>query len=151
MEAIREQFAARRRPVVVLCLYALIVGAISFVYYLGPAIDGEAPALARSALGLLGVAGAVLAWVRWASYGISGWHLLAAWALIQIPIFAWSVDGSPTLQIIHFKLSATSHTTASGETTSYSEIGVNLVGIALALALFKWRADFTRARIAAPV
>jgi hypothetical protein len=151
MQWLKQQVGDRRRPLVILAAYALIVGALSFALNAAAAVDGEGPAAGQALVGLLGVTAAVLAWLRWSAGGLTGWHLMAAWVLVQIPVFAWTTDGSLTEQVIRFPLVATSRTEVNGELTSYSEIGLNLVAIVLAIVVFKWRKDFVRPRIAAPV
>lgn len=151
MNWLKQQVGDRRRPLVILAAYALIVGALSFGLNAAAAADGEGPAAGQALVGLVGVVAAILAWLRWSAGGLTGWHLVAAWALVQIPVFAWTTDGSLTEQVIRFPLVATSRTEVNGELTSYSEIGLNLVAVILAIAVFKWRKDFVRPRIAAPV
>jgi hypothetical protein len=98
------------------------------------------PAIGRVALGLLGVAAGVVFWLQ----PPRGWVLYMAWALIQIPVYAWRPEGSPTTQVLSFPLSATSSTDVNGVVTSYSEIGINLVGVILAIWLAQRREKLTR-------
>jgi hypothetical protein len=125
-----------------LAAYCAIVGVVSAVVYIGPAIDGEVPAMARVLIGLLGLAGGILLWTRQPA-GL-GWILSMAWAVIQIPFYAWNTEGSPTEQIIALPLSLTSKTTVNGEVTSFSEIGINVVGIVLAVLLSRNKEVLTR-------
>ncbi|MGH2602323.1 MAG: hypothetical protein ACRDJ9_23425, partial [Dehalococcoidia bacterium] len=110
------QQARLGRAGALLAAYCAIVGLVSAVVYVGPAVDGEVPAVARALLGLLGLVGGVLLWLR-QPVGI-GWMLCMVWAVIQIPFYAWNTEGSPTEQIIALPLSASSRTTVNGEVTS---------------------------------
>jgi hypothetical protein len=150
MESVKEQFTTRRRALIILVVYAVVVGGVTFMVNAGAAAGGEAQAMSRAILGLVGVAGGVFAWTLRAG-PISGWHVLMAWALVQIPVFAWSPAGSPTLQIVALPLGMTSSVEVNGVLTSYSEIGVNLVGVVLAAVLSKQRMAFTGKRVAIPV
>jgi hypothetical protein len=149
MQWVRDQFTERRTALTVVSLYAIIVGALTFLIDIGAVLDGSAPAMSRAVLGLVGIAGGVFAWTFRQS-PVSGWHILMLWAIVQIPVFAWSIDGSPTLQIISLPLSATSTTTINGVVTSHSEVGVNIVGIILAGVLSRQRAAFASKRPAQP-
>jgi hypothetical protein len=150
MQWVREQLTERRTALVVLSLYAIVVGALTFLVDIGAALDGSAPAMSRAVLGLVGIVGGVLAWT-FRHTPVSGWHILMFWAIVQIPVFAWSIDGSPTLQIISLPLSATSTTTINGVVTSHSEIGVNVAGIILAGVLSRQRAAFAGKRPSQPL
>jgi hypothetical protein len=112
------------------------------VVSIGPAIDGEAPAMARLLLGLLGFAGGILLWM-WRPAGL-GWILCMAWAVIQIPFYAWNTEGSPTEQIIALPLTFSSRSTVNGEVTSFSEFGINVAGVALAFLLSRHKETLTR-------
>lgn len=150
MESVKEQFATRRRALIVLVIYAVVVGGVTFLVNAGAAAGGEAQAMSRAIIGLVGIAGGIFAWTL-RSGPVSGWHILMAWALVQIPVVAWSPAGSPTLQIIALPLGMTSSVEVNGELTSYSQIGINLVGVALAIAISKKRMAFTGPRVALPV
>jgi hypothetical protein len=141
MDWIQEQIATRRRALIILSLYAIVVGGATFFVDIGAALAGEIPAATRALVGIVGVVGGVFAWTFRQS-PISGWHILMAWALVQIPVFAWSIEGSLTTQLITFPASVTSTTEVNGVVTSHSEVGVNLVGIALAIAVSRYRPAF---------
>ncbi|MGH2535736.1 MAG: hypothetical protein ACRDJW_26085 [Thermomicrobiales bacterium] len=132
-----------------LAAYCAIVGLVSVVVSIGPAVDGEVPAVARAFLGLLGLAGGVLLWPR-QPVGL-GWMLCMVWAVIQIPFYAWNTEGSPTEQFIAFPITASSRTTVNGEVTSFSEIGVNVVGIVLATLLARRRERLQRPAVSPAV
>jgi hypothetical protein len=149
MQWMRDQLAERRTALIILSLYAILVGGLTFLVDIGAALDGSVPALSRSILGLVGITGGVFAWT-FRQAPVSGWGILMLWAIVQIPVFAWSIDGSPTLQIISLPLSATSTTTINGVVTSHSEIGVNVAGIILAGVLSRQRVAFAGKRPAQP-
>lgn len=138
MSAVQAAVESRPRHILYVAGYAAIVGAVSVVLAVLGIADGEIPAIGRALLGLLGVAGAYLLWTR----PRLGWTVLLAWAAIQIPYFAWNTDGSPLAQAIYFPLSISDRTTVNGETTSYSEYGINLIGVILTVVISKWRKEW---------
>ena len=138
MSAVQAAAESRPRQTLYVAGYAAIVGAVSVVLAILGIADGETPAIGRALLGVLGVAGAYLLWTR----PRLGWTVLLAWAAIQIPYFAWNTDGSPLAQALYFPLSTTSETTTNGETTSYSEFGINLIGVILTIVVSKWRKEW---------
>ncbi len=138
MSAVQAAVESRPRQILYVAGYAAIVGAVSIVLAVLGIADGETPAIGRALLGLIGVAGAYLLWTR----PRLGWTVLLAWAALQIPYFAWNTDGSPHAQAIYFPLSASSSTTVNGEITSYSEYGINLVGVILTVVVSKWRKEW---------
>lgn len=138
MSAVQAAVEPRPRQILYVAGYAAIVGAVSVVLAVLGIADGETPAIGRAALGALGVAGAYLLWTR----PRIGWTVLLAWAAIQIPYFAWNTDGSPLAQVINFSLSMSDKTTVNGEITSYSEYGINLVGVILTVVISKWRKEW---------
>jgi hypothetical protein len=138
MHAVQAELAERSRKVIYVAAYAGIVGAASVVMNLGDAGSGEVPALGRVLLGLVGVAAAALLWTK----PRIGWLIALAWAVVQIPYIAWTTDGSPTSQVLYLPLSVTSQNTVNGVVTSYSEFGVNLIGIVATIIIARWRADW---------
>jgi hypothetical protein len=142
MDRLRQHIYTRRRELVAVALFAGVVGLLSILANVDGLVDGEWVAGARIALGLLGIIGAVLVWVR--PGGSLAWMLLAAWGLIQIPVVAWSEVGSPTEQFVRFPLSVTNRTTVNGVVTEYSEYGINLVAVVFVIVLFRWRSAIER-------
>jgi len=141
LAAAAARSAARRgREALILAAIAALLGALSVAANLGDALGGSGPALGRAALGVLGVVAGVWLWRQ----PRRGWWLALAWALLQIPVYAWTPDGSPTLQVVSFPLAATSQVTENGRVTAYSQVGINLVGVALALWLLQRREPLTR-------
>ena len=132
MDDLRTRAETLGRSLALLATYAVVIGAMSAVMNIGGAVDGEVPSLGRIMLGLWGVAAGAMLWTGH-RLGIDGWRAVMIWAAIQIPLYAWNTDGSPFVQVIEFPASFTNQTTVNGEVTSFSEVGVNLVGIALAV------------------
>ena len=126
---------ARPMPVALLAGYAVVVGAVSALLGAGGILDGETPAIGRTVIGLLGVTGGALLWTRPQRGGL----ICLVWAVLQIPYVVWNLDGSPTTQLIEVPLSASSTTSRNGVITSESAIGINLVGVALAILAAKVR------------
>lgn len=139
-----ERFQARaaswRRLATIFAAYALLVGAVSLALYLPDALGGEASAVVRAILGVLGLAAGVVLWTQPARE-VLGWRLALLWAIAQIPVIAWDEYGSATLQLLEVPLSFTERTTVNGEVTSYSEYGVNIVGIILAAIYAKLQGE----------
>lgn len=131
MDALQARRAILGGRLAILAAYAVIVGALSFVINAGDAAGGETPAIGRAVLGLWGLGAGLLVWTG-RRVGIDGWPALMAWAVIQIPFIAWNTEGSITTQLFDIPLSASSSTTVNGEVTSFSEYGINLVGVVLA-------------------
>jgi hypothetical protein len=133
---------SRPRHIVYVAGYAAIVGALSVVLGIRGIADGETPAIGRAVLGVVGVVGAYLLWTR----PKIGWMVLLAWAALQIPYVAWNTDGSPLSQVIYFPLSIINETRRSiasdAQIVSYSEFGINLIGIALTIVVAKWRKEW---------
>ncbi|HEX5163925.1 MAG TPA: hypothetical protein VFV93_00910 [Thermomicrobiales bacterium] len=117
---------------------AALIGAASFALNIGDGLSGEIPALGRALLGLVGLAGGALLWLR----PRLGWNVALLWAIFQIPFIAWNTDGSVTSQLIDFPLSMSSSTTVNGVVTSYSEFGINLIGVALVIVISRMRGSW---------
>lgn len=101
------------------------------------------PATGRAILGLWGLGAGLLLWTG-RRVGIGGWPAIMAWTVIQIPVVAWDTDGSLTTQLFDVPLSASSRTTVNGEVTSYSEYGINLVGVVLTVWAVRTRGRWDR-------
>ena len=98
--------------------------------------------MGMAAVGALGMAAAILLVKR----PPLGWRLAMAWAVIQIPVYAWSPEGSPTAQALTFHLGMTDSRHVNGQLVSYSQTGINLVGVILAAWLYAWRDRFDAGR-----
>jgi len=129
---------SNRRQALVLSAAIGLVGALSAVGTVTGAASGEVAVVGQGLVGLVGVAAAILMVVR----PRQGWLLALAWALIQIPFYAWTPDGSPTAQALQLPITMTQSTKVNGVLTAYSSIGINLVGIIFAVWLRAWRSRF---------
>ncbi len=143
MQALQERWTVLGRGLALLAIYAIVVGALSVVFNLDEALAGEVPGILRVILGIWGLIGGILLWTG-RRVGIDGWQMVMVWAVLQIPIIAWSTEGSPTTQLLEVPLSVTERTTVNGEVTSFSEFGVNLVGVALTIWASRMRDRWTR-------
>lgn len=143
MDRFQDRAAVLGRSLTVLTAYAVIVGGLSLVINLGAAFDGVSPAIGRAVIGVVGLAAGTLLWTG-RRVGIDGWHAVMLWSLLQIPFYAWNTEGSPTVQLLEFPLSASSTSIVNGEVTSYSEIGINVIGVILAFWVARTRERWER-------
>lgn len=118
------------RSASVLGVWVLIASVGAIVTNATDAFDGEPYAFTRIVIGILGLAAASVLWSG-RNYGKDGLRLIMLWAALQIPAFAQIPDGNFFKQFIDFPLGMESSTTINGVVTDYSQIGVNLIGIAL--------------------
>jgi hypothetical protein len=132
MDALRERMELLGRSLALLAAWAIVAGALSIALDLGNIAEGEAVAIVRAALGVLGIAAGLMIWTLRRA-GIDGWQALMAWSVLQIPFIAWSVDGNAFRQVIDFMLGFSSSTTVNGVVTSMEEYGINGVGILLVI------------------
>lgn len=138
-EMAAERQKADRKALVLAAVVGLI-GVASVVTYSQDALNGSVVGIGRVAVGLLGLAAAVLLRLR----PQQGWLLAMAWAIVQIPVYAWSPEGSLNLQAINVPLAMTNSTRVNGVVTAYSSVGVNLVGLVLAAALKAFKSTLVR-------
>jgi hypothetical protein len=132
MNALRERMELLGRSLALLATWAIVGGALSIALDLENIADGEAPAIVRAALGLVGIAAGLLTWTLRRT-GVDGWQALMAWSVLQVPFVAWSVDGNAFRQVVDVLLGFTSSTTVNGVVTSMEEYGINGVGVLLAI------------------
>ena len=143
MDALQSRIAVLGRGLAILAAYAVVASAASIVMNVADAIDGEAPAICRLVLAVWGLGAGLLLWTGRRA-GISGWQAVMAWSVIQIPFIAWNTEGSATTQLFDVPASFTSRTTVNGEVTSFSEYGINLVGVVLAVWASRVRSRWER-------
>ena len=96
----------------------------------GAVTEGEVFGYTRIALGLIGLAGAVLILVG-NDYGKMGVTVVMAWAAIQSIFYATMPDGNYTKQLLDALAGTYSQTAINGEVTQYDAIGLNLVGVVM--------------------
>ena len=116
------------RKAAILGAWIVIASAASIVMNAGDAINGEGYAITRIVLGLFGLAAAALLWTG-RHFGRDGLYAIMAWGALQIPYFAQTADRNYTKQLVDVFLGASSQTTVNGEVTSFSAVGINLVGV----------------------
>jgi hypothetical protein len=116
-----------RRNRLILGGIAAVFGGVSVATNAGDAFAGDIPSLCRLALGVVGLLAAVMLQMRPAL----GWRLGWLWALVQIPAFAWTPGGNPTVQMLDLTLSFSHKVTTNGAVTSYTMFGINVMGIIL--------------------
>jgi hypothetical protein len=138
-ELAAERQKADRKALVIAGIIGLI-GAASAVTYGSDAINGSVVGTGRVLVGLLGVAAALMLRLQPGN----GWLLAMAWALIQIPVYAWSPEGSPNVQALSLPLVMTNSTRLNGEVVSYLSVGVNLAGVVLAVVLKAFKSALVR-------
>jgi hypothetical protein len=133
-----ERKSDQRKALIAVVLIA-IIGVLTIVSDLSGAIGGVIPAIGRVVVGLVAVASAAL--VRFQPS--NAWLLAMIWAVVQIPFYAWSPEGSPTSQAVQIPITMTNSNTVNGQLVSYSSIGVNLAGVIFAGWLKVWRPKFS--------
>lgn len=131
---------ARRRQILIQVI--AIIAVLTAVGNAPFAFQGSVPAMVRTAVALLGLAGALLL----QRHQPAGWRLARSWAALQIPHYAWSVEGPLTTQCLYFPLAITFLTNAlPGSPGPPSEqIGINVVGIIFFVWLGRWRDSLLR-------
>ncbi len=132
MDALQERIELLGRSLALLATWAIVGGALSIALNLGNIADGQAPAMIRAALGVVGIAAGLLTWTLRRA-GIDGWQALLVWSVLQLPFVAWSVDGNAFRQVIDFLLGFSSSTTVNGVVTSMEAYGINGVGLILVI------------------
>lgn len=131
--------------------WVVVASALSIVLNLADAVEGDGPAISRIVLGIVGLAAGALFW-NGRNYGQDGLYGILAWGVLQIPFYASAPDGNYTKQLFDAFLGATSETRVNGEITSYSQVGINLVGIAVTIwaTTCRSRLDLWRRRSLSP-
>ena len=131
---VQRSILAQPRTLLIAAGLAGVMGAASVVMNVGDMGDST-PAMIRVALGVFGVAAAAMLVAR----PRIGWLLVLAWAVLQIPVIAWNIDGNAFEQVLTFPLAMSSSTTVNGDVTESSQFGVNVIGIVLAIFFSRWR------------
>ncbi len=131
--------------------WAVVASGLGIVLNAGDAMDGEIWAISRILLGLIGLAAGVV-FGSGRNYGKDGLFAILAWGVLQIPSYASVPDGNVTKQLFDAFLGSTSETRVNGEITSFSQAGINLVGVAVTIwaSTCKGRLDLWRRRALSP-
>ncbi len=123
--------------------WAAIAGLGSIGLAVPAMLDGEVFGFTRAAIGLLGVAAAALVVSgRW--IGLDGRQALMLWVLAQLPVYADTPGGNLFRQLFEVPLAMTSTVRINGEITSYSQLGVNVVAIVLAIVIARQKDAWMR-------
>lgn len=137
MQAARQQDA---RKALILAAVVGLIGAATVVNNLSDLMAGSVPGIGRVIVGMLGVAAAVLMRLQ----PRNGWLLAMAWAVVQIPFYAWSPDGAATAQAVQIPLTMTNSSRVNGQLVSYTSFGVNVAGVIFLVWLRFWKEKFGR-------
>jgi len=151
MENFRKQVADMGKSAALLGAWVVIASAMSIVLNASDAVDGNGPAIIRAVLGLFGVMAGAVFW-NGHNFGKTGLQAILVWGVLQIPVYAWRPDGNPTEQLFDLVLGMSSQTVVNGDVTNYSQIGINLVGVAVVIwaSTCRERLDLWRRRSIAP-
>ena len=152
MEHLGKQIADMGRSAALLGAWVAFASALSIALNATDAIEGDGPAIIRVALGSCGLAAGSLFWSGH-DLGKPGLRAILIWGIVQIPVYAWQPDGNPTKQLFDLVLGASSQTVVNGEVTNYSQVGINLVGVAIVAwaSMSRARLDLWRRRNLGPV
>jgi|GEM_PF-3170087 len=127
-----ERISSMGRSASLLGIWVIISSGGAILTNAGNMATGEAYAISRVIIGILGLVAAAAFW-NGRNHGLDGLHAIMIWGVLQIPVYAQIVDGNFTKQLIDFPLGAESSTTINGIVTDYSLIGINLIGIAVVI------------------
>lgn len=127
---IGERIEQMGKQMVTLVVITSVLSLGGIITSFGVVADGEPFGYTRIALGLLGLAGAVLILVG-NDYGKMGLMVVMAWAAIQSIFYATVPDGNFTKQLFDGLAGSYSQIAVGGEVTEYSAIGLNLVGLVM--------------------
>ena len=152
MEKLSKRITDMGPSAALLGAWVAFASALSIVLNATDAIEGDGPAIIRVSLGLFGSATGALFWIG-RDFGKPGLRAILMWGIVQIPVYAWQPDGNPTKQLFDLVLGASSQTVVNGEVTSYSQVGINLVGVAIVAwaSICRARLDLWRRRNLGPV
>ncbi len=104
----------------------------------GGAFEGDTVAIVRIILAIGGLVAAALFWGG-QNGGRDGMLGILVWGALQVPFFASQPDGNYTRQLIDVFAGVSSSTSVNGEYTNYSQVGFNLVGVAIVLGAYQAR------------
>ena len=138
METLMSRVESLRRGLALISGYAIVAGVLSIVLSVSAMADGEAYGFTRAAIGLVGIAAGLLV-LSGKEIGIDGWRALVLWSALQVPIYADTKDGNLFRQLFDLPAAFTSSTTINGVVTEYSQLGFNLVGVALLIVVYRLR------------
>jgi hypothetical protein len=138
VETLMSRVETLRRGLALVSGYAVVAGVLSIVLSISAMADGEAYGFTRAAIGLVGIAAGLLV-LSGRDLGIDGWQALVLWAALQVPVYADTEGGNLFRQLFDLPAAFSTKTTVNGVVTEYSQIGFNLVGVALLIVVFRLR------------
>lgn len=115
-------------------ILAALIAAIALATLLfdaSAALSGKIPQIGRCAVALFGLIAAAMLASDAAFGGIDGRRLALAWAVVQLPHIAWTLDGSPNVQALVLPFGVTFSNKVNETLTSYGNYGLNLPPILL--------------------
>src|SRR5215203_7135979 len=138
VESLMSRVESLRRGLALISGYAIVAGVLSIVLSVSAMADSEAYGFTRAAIGLVGIAAGLLV-LSGKEIGIDGWRALVLWSTLQVPVYADTEGGNLFRQLFDLPAAFTSSTTINGVVTEYSQLGFNLVGIALLIVVYRLR------------
>ena len=127
---IAERIDNMGKSAAILGAWTAIASVATIVMSADAAIDGETWAITRVVIAIVGIAAAALFWSG-RNFGQDGMAAILVWGVLQIPFYATAEGQNYTTQLADFFAGLSSSTTVNGEFTEYSQVGVNLLGIAI--------------------
>jgi hypothetical protein len=136
----------------ILGAWTLIASLATIIMNAGAPFDGDTYAICRVVIAVVGLAATALFWSG-RNYGQDGMTAILVWGVLQIPFYATADGQNYTTQLADFFAGASSSTAVNGEVTEFSQVGLNLVGIAIAVwaGSARKRLDLWRRRAASAV
>lgn len=125
-----ERINAMGYSTTILGAWTAIASLATIAMNAGAAVDGEGYAICRVAIAVVGLAAGALFWSG-RNHGRDGMTAILIWGVLQIPFYATADGQNYTTQLADFFAGVSSSTTVNGEYTEFSQVGVNLLGIAI--------------------
>lgn len=127
-----ERINAMGKSAALLGAWTAIASIAAIVMNTSPAMDGDGYAICRVLIGAVGLVAVVLFWSG-KHFGQPGMLAILAWGALQVPYYATAPDQNYTTQLFDLFAGASSSTTINGEIIEFSQVGFNLVGIAVVI------------------
>ncbi len=125
-----ERINAMGYSTTILGAWTVIASLATIVMNAGAVADGEAYALCRVAIAVVGLVAAALFWSG-RNHGKDGMQAILVWGVLQVPFYATADGQNYTTQLADFFAGVSSSTTVNGEYTEFSQVGLNLLGVAI--------------------
>lgn len=142
METLSRRTGQLRRGMATLAVYAMLAGAVSMALSVPHLMDGDGFGFSRSMIGIVGIAAGLLA-LSGVRIGLDGWQALALWSALQVPVYADEKGGNYFRQLLEIPMGMVSSRSVNGEIVEYTQIGLNVIGIALLIILARLRERWT--------